>query len=298
VADRTVAAYKLGASLARLLPAPIVDSGARLIGRAAALRTSDRRTIVERNMRRVHGPAFGGRAMRRAVRRCYESYARYYAESFRLPGLSTAEVDAGFSYEGKEHLDAALAAGTGAIIALPHLGGWEWAGFWLAKVQGIGMTVVVEQLEPPELFDWFVELRESFGFTVVSLGPSAGAAVARALKANEVVALLSDRDIAGGGVAVDFFGERTTLPGGPATLGLRSGAPILPTAILYRGDKHHAVVRPPLDATRAGRLRDDVARITQDLAHELEALIRLAPDQWHLMSPNWPSDHEALARRA
>ena len=43
------------------------------------------------------------------------------------------------------------------------------------------------------------------------------------------------------------------------------------------------------------RLRDDVARITQDIAHELETLIRREPTQWHLMSPNWPSDHQALA---
>jgi lauroyl/myristoyl acyltransferase len=32
-------------------------------------------------------------------------------------------------------------------------------------------------------------------------------------------------------------------------------------------------------------------RITQQLAHELELLIRVAPQQWHLLQPNWPSDH-------
>ena len=39
-----------------------------------------------------------------------------------------------------------------------------------------------------------------------------------------------------------------------------------------------------------GSLRDDVQRITQLLAIELEALIRAAPEQWHLFQPNWPSD--------
>ena len=58
----------------------------------------------------------------------------------------------------------------------------------------------------------------------------------------------------------------------------------------YEGTGHRAVVRPALGVERTGRLRDDVARLTQDLAHELEALIRHAPQQWHLMSPNWPSD--------
>ena len=98
-----------------------------------------------------------------------------------------------------------------------------------------------------------------------------------AIRDNHIVCLLSDRDIAGDGVEVDFFGERTTLPPGPVTLALRTGAPLLPAAVYFRGDGHHAVVRPPMDLTRQGRFRDDVARLTQDLADELEALIRLAP---------------------
>jgi phosphatidylinositol dimannoside acyltransferase len=50
-------------------------------------------------------------------------------------------------------------------------------------------------------------------------------------------------------------------------------------------------VRPPLDTSRSGGgMRQDVLRVTQALAGELEYLIRRAPTQWHLMQPNWPSD--------
>jgi KDO2-lipid IV(A) lauroyltransferase len=162
-------------------------------------------------------------------------------------------------------------------------------GAWLVR-QGIPLTVVVEALEPPELFAWFTKLRQSFGLTVIPLGPGAGTKVLRALRANGVVALLSDRDIGGRGVAVEFFGERTTLPGGPATLALRAGAPVLPTVIYFDGPGHHAAVRPPVQIERTSSIRDDVAALTQAIATELEALIRAAPDQWHLMQPNWPSD--------
>ena len=130
------------------------------------------------------------------------------------------------------------------------------------------------------------------GMTVAPIGPAATTAVLRALRANEVVCLLCDRDIQRGGIPVEFFGEGTTLPGGPATLSLRTGAPILPTATYFTSarDGHHAVVRPPLPADRDGTLREDVERITQLLAWELEVLIRAAPEQWHLFQPNWPSD--------
>lgn len=255
----------------------------------------EQRLMIERNLRRVYGPELTGAALRRAVQRTLDSYARYWVESFRLPGATPAQLDANASADGYHRIEDACDTGTGPIIALPHLGGWEWAGFWVASVWEREVTVVVEALEPPELFEWFAELRESIGMHVVPLGPGAGSAIVRAIKAGHVIALLSDRDIAGGGVEVEFFGERTTLPAGPATLALRTGAALLPTAIYFEGEGHRVVVREAVPTERQGGLREDVARVTQLLAYELEALIRAAPEQWHLLQPNWPSDHEALA---
>jgi phosphatidylinositol dimannoside acyltransferase len=217
------------------------------------------------------------------VREAFASYARYWMESLRLAAMDPARIEARFTIEGLDHIREARQRGTGAILAIPHLGGWEVGGAWFVR-QGFPLTVVVEALRPPELFEWFVKLRHGFGFTVIPLGRAAGTKVVRALKANQVVALLADRDIGGGGVEVEFFGERTTLPGGPATLARRLGAPLLPTAIYFDGDGHHAVVRPPVP------LEGDVAEVTGRLAAELEGLIRRAPEQWHLFQPNWPSD--------
>ena len=288
--DVVTPAYKAAARIARALPEPVAAAGARGLGRVAGRLARERRAQVERNLQRID-PTLSGVALRRLVDRTFESYARYFEESFRLPGMSVAEIDAGFRADGWELLDAALEEGNGAIMAMPHLGGWEWSGFWVTQVHRRLVTCVVEELEPPALFEWFAALRGSLGFEVVALGPEAGAATARALKANHTLALLCDRDLSGTGPEVEFFGERTTLPGGPATLALRTGAPILPTAVYFDGPHlRRSVVLPRLDTTRHGKLRDDVQRVTQDLAHALEDLIRRAPDQWHLLQPNWPSD--------
>lgn len=290
MASAALRAFQLGSLVARAVPAPVADVAARGLGLAVAPFAGARRAQVERNLRRVHGAGFGGRALRRATAATFESYARYWVESFRLPGTPPEVLDAGITIEGWEHVDQALAAGNGVIFALPHLGGWEWAGFWVAACKQRPITVVVEALEPPDLYEWFVGLRQSFGMHVIPLGPNVAGEVLAALRANHVLCLLSDRDLAGGGVEVEFFGERTTLPAGPATLALRTGAAVLPAAVYYEGRHRRGVLRPPLDLTRTGRLRDDVGRITQDLARELETLIRRAPEQWHLLQPNWPSD--------
>ena len=290
MANRTLTAFKIGGRVAHLVPEPVALLAARAGGFGASFTDAERRAQVARNLRRVRGPGLRGVALRRAVAATFESYARYWAESLRLPGTPPEVLDAGMSYRGWHHVERGLAAGKGVIMALPHLGGWEWAGFWVATVQRQPITVVVEALEPPELFEWFAELRRGFGMEIIPLDAGAGAAVARALGDNHVVALLCDRDIGRSGVEVEFFGERTLLPAGPATLALRTGASLLPVATYFRRHDHLGVVRPPLPLQREGRFRDEVGRLTQRLAHELEELIRAAPEQWHLLQPNWPSD--------
>jgi phosphatidylinositol dimannoside acyltransferase len=279
-------AYRTGAELARVVPGPIAEPAARVIGRTLALAMPARRRQVERNLARA---GVRGVARRKAVAETFESYSRYWLELFRLPNevLGPLEMDV----KGYEHIEGGVAGGKGVILALPHVGGWDFAGAWLAA-KGLPPTVVVEPVEPPELLEWFASVRRALGMTVVELGPEAGKAVLQALHNNEVVCLLCDRDLVGDGIEVEFFGERTTLPAGPATLALRTGAPLLPTAVYFgpRGG-HHAVVMPPVPALREARLRDDVARVTQELAHSFEELIRAAPEQWHLLQPNWPSDY-------
>jgi KDO2-lipid IV(A) lauroyltransferase len=101
--------------------------------------------------------------------------------------------------------------------------------------------------------------------------------------------LLCDRDLEGNGVLVDFFGERVSIPAGPATLALRTGAALV-AAACYAGPgrDHFAVITPPIDVERrAGRLREDVERITQDVARALEGLIQRAPEQWHVLQPRF-----------
>jgi phosphatidylinositol dimannoside acyltransferase len=288
--DVVTPAYRGAYAIAQVLPGAVIDVLAPGVAGLAALRPGDQRAIVERHQRRVD-PGLRGVALQRRVREVFRSYGRYYGESFRLPAIGPEELDRGLTLDGYEHVEESLARGVGPMLVLPHLGSWEWCAYWLTRVRKVPVTAVVERLEPPELFDWFVEFRQRIGMQIVPLGPDAGRSIVSAIKQAHVIALLCDRDIGGGGTEVTFFGEKTTLPSGPAVLALRTGAPLIPTGVYDQGGgHHHAVVRPPIPVERRGSFRDDVARITQDMADELEGLIRRAPEQWHLLQPNWPSD--------
>jgi lauroyl/myristoyl acyltransferase len=294
--DVVTPAYRGAFAIAQVLPGSVIDVLAPGVAGLAALRPGDQRAMVERHQRRVE-PGLGGTELQRRVREVFRSYGRYYGESFRLPTIGPEELDRGLTLEGFEHVEESLARGVGPMLVLPHLGSWEWCAYWLTRVRKVPVTAVVERVEPPALFDWFVEFRERIGMEIVPLGPDAGRSIVRAIKQAHVIALLCDRDIGGGGSEVMFFGERTTLPSGPAVLALRTGAPLIPTGVYDQGGgHHHAIVRPPIPAERRGSFRDDVARITQAMAYDLEGLIRRAPEQWHMLQPNWPSDRPGSRR--
>ena len=283
-------AYRAGAELARVVPPAIGGVVADGLARAMRVAWPARRSQVARTLSRVTGGALRGAELDRAVDEVFANYARYWHEFFRLPDMSQAEI-LGLDLEGYEHLEAAKAAGRGAILALPHLGNWDIAGAHLAA-RGVDVVAVAETVEPPELFAWFVDARRRIGIDVIALGPESGAAVTRALADNRVVCLLADRDIAGNGIEVEFFGERTTVPGGPALLALRTGAALLPGSAYFTAGGHTARIGAPIPSAREGRLRADVERVTTAVVRHMEDAIRERPEQWLLMQPNWPSDRE------
>ncbi len=274
------------------MPRPVALAAASVAGRAVAARSPATRAVVRGNLRRVVGPEVEEGELERLVRRAFASYGRYWADSASLRPTSRRVLARRFTVEGREHLAAAAASGRGGVLVLPHLGAWEIGALWAAR-QGYPLTTVAEPVEPPELFDWLVAEREALGMRVLPLGNDATTGLLSALARGALVALLADRDLVGDGIEVELFGEPTRVPAGPAVLALRSGAPLLVAAIFMRPrDGHHLVVRPPLDTARRGRLRDDVRRVTCEIVGELEELIRLAPEQWHVFRPNWPADAE------
>lgn len=289
--------YRAAAFLADKLPTSVTHNAVKIGGHAVASLAGDRRLIVERNLRRAGMELESEAETRLAIGRALGSYGRYYVDSFRLPSLSASEVDAGFHNVGFGHLTDALDGDVGPLLVLPHLGGWEWAGFWLATQHQLPVSVVVETIDPPELFRWFKEFRESIGYRVIAADGTAGPDVVRSLNEKRVTCLMADRVVGDvSAVPVEFFGERTLLPAGPATLALRTGAPLIPTAVYFDGERHFAHAMDPLPTEREGKFRADVERITQLMANDLEELIRAAPEQWHLLQPNWPSDFRALGR--
>jgi phosphatidylinositol dimannoside acyltransferase len=243
---------------------------------------------LRKNLARVIGTT-PARVPDGLIRASLASYARYWREAFRLPSMDLKKLGKQLDphFGGQEHIAAALDAGRGAILALPHSGNWDMAGVWLAQKHGT-FTTVNERLKPESLYNRFIAYRESLGFEMLPLSGGERPpfeVLAERLRDNRVVCLMAERDLTRAGVQVDFFGEPTRMPAGSAKLAIETGADLMVEHSWYTAHGWEFSTTPPLD-TSSG----DVAVITQKLADHFARNIAAHPADWHMMQPQWLAD--------
>jgi phosphatidylinositol dimannoside acyltransferase len=286
-------AYAAGWMAVRAMPEfaarTAFDTGARLAARHGG---PDQ---LRKNLARVIGvrPADVPDALMRAS---LASYGRYWREAFRLPTMDHRKLarEINDSFQGVDNLDAALAAGRGAVVALPHSGNWDMAGMWGVQTYGT-LTTVAERLRPESLYKRFIHYREGLGFEVLPLSGGERPpfeVLCERLRDNRLVCLMAERDLTRSGVEVDFFGEPTRMPAGPAKLAIETGAVLCPVHGWFEGDGWGFSIHPALDCSSG-----DVRAITQALADQFAKNIAAHPADWHMLQPQWLADLSD-ARRA
>lgn len=284
--------YRLAAGLFGLLPEPVIRRLGYGAGWLVSFFARDRFSLAVRHQTRVAGTARGAR---KAARRVFGWYGRYWAEVFWMRPRRRASVLASSVVDGIELLHSAARSGRGVILALPHMGNWEAAGL-RAAAEDARVLAVAEDLGNERIVQWFITMRRMMDIDIVIArrGSRVTRDLLERLQAGGVVALVSDRDLKGRGIPVTFFGEETTLPPGPVSLAVRTGAILLPVGTYFtRGGGHRFVVHQPLDLPDGADEEERVRRGTEQLAAVFEDIIRVAPQQWHLIVPNWPSDRRS-----
>ena len=282
------AAYRAIEWLAATLP----RDGQYRVARAVAaywckLDSGSRRT-VEEHMRAVLGSGAPPGTIRANARGVFQSFARYLCEFIGQRNQSAALIDANVTVIGREHLDAALKIGRGAICCSGHYSNWELGASAIARL-GYPITAVVQKHSNARIDALFVERRERAGVKIAHTDTAALNAL-RALKRNETIAILGDRPTGGPTVALTLFGRETQLPQGPWRLALLSGAVLVPSFVRRDGERYVLEFDAPLTLSgySADASRDErVKALAAHWARCFESRVRSDPTQWTVFDPVW-----------
>jgi len=202
------------------------------------------------------------------------------ADFLLMGSLDPEQVRQRVTISGREHVEALIAAGRGGILALPHMGSWDFAGA-IAGIWGYRIAAVADTF-PGSLNEVVVETRSLHGLEIIPLNRSAVRAINSVLDENGLVALLCDLPH-GPGVEVRLFGRRAVVPSGRRPR-VPARHPILPIYSRRNGSGRYHIhvdpaISPPVERTR--RDRAAVADVMQQVVHRFEVFIREHPDQWY-----------------
>ena len=285
-------AYRLGERVISLLPRWLVLPLASAAGNAAHDLTADKRALVRENVAHVmHLPTDHPR-VRRAARRAFRNYAKYLVDVMRLDALESADVARFVKIDNIELLDEARAAERGVLLCTVHVGGMDLIAPALHQ-HGHEMHVVADDTTYGRLYEHLRAIRARHGLILIGWRSLRG--LFRALKQGSNMVLFCDGGYKDGDVPVEFLGEPTTFPAGPAALSARSGAPMLPVACLRLPNDHFRTWGLPL-ITAASDEPAELYRATQALADALGSVIAEDPGQWYMFRPVWPQTDADRAR--
>ena len=244
------------------------------------------RKAAKANMARVLGYPEDHRLVALAARHSFRNYCRYMVDFLRFSRLTPQEIEHRVVFDDWAQFDAALADGRGAIFVGMHMGNWDLAAAAIAQ-RNYRVNVIVERQRPPALDRYIKQTREALGMKLIPLESATGGIV-RALRRNEILALLIDRPSPDDGVPVSFFGATAHVPAGAALLSLRTGASVVAGALVrLPNDAFLGLLRRVEPAPPSGDASSDIQALTQNIMHALEEMVRPYPEQWYMFRRLW-----------
>jgi len=279
-----LAYYRLARAVAAALPRPVRLAAARAVARAVGRALSAERSRVRGNLARVLAGA-KPRELDAAVGETFANFGAFFADLLILNRTEPERLRPYVAVRvGEEHLDAAFAAGRGAVLVTAHLGNWELGGRLLACRGGAPRTHVVLSAEEDAALESHLRVNAPELRFVTRKHPTSTLGLLAALRRGEVVAMQGDRPTGErGDRLVSFFGSPAAFPIGPFVLARAAGAPVVPAFCTMAADGRYRVeVGSPIWV----KLGEEMAGL-ETMVAALERAVRAHPTQWFNFFDVW-----------
>ncbi len=272
--------------LTRLLPRRALLAVGRGLGTFVWRVVRFRRRIILDNLRHAFGAEHDEAWIQATALDFYRNLGMTLVEFLAAGHRRGADLERHVKFEGREHIEALVAAGRGAVYMSGHLGNFELM-LPRAAVAGYRVSGIVKP-QSNKLIDRFHNgLRAKEGVGIIATGGSFPR-VLEALKRGEFVGLLGDQDAGRKGQFVEFLGRPASVNRGPATLAVKAGVPIIMAFVFRQPDGSHVLrIEAPLEVDPAWDQETAIRRLTEMHTARLAAAVREQPAMYYWVHRRW-----------
>jgi len=226
------------------------------------------------------------------ARGAYLQFAQTLIEFIQLPRRSAAFLRKQVRFIPPNFLDRAQRAPYGAICLSGHFGNWELMGAAITDC-GIPLCGVAKEQRNPFVDQLIAKSRAKRNIQTYALGISVRG-ILKSLQEKKFVAILGDQDAHREGVFINFLGQPSATAKGPASLALKTGAPLIFGAAVRETDGTHSIYLEEIPHSDLNGMTDEnISTLTQRHAAVLEKYIRQYPDHWFWMHRRWKTKPHA-----
>ena len=293
--------YRLASLLVRVLPRRVSFALADRVADVLLAAVPAKFDALRDNLRLVL-PQAGVGELNRVVRRNLRNLSRSWVDVMAIP-LDPSATTRRLREVDLHHYTDALARGKGVVVVSMHFGAWE-AGLAAWNGGGGQLALLAEQMRPQKLFEAIAGARGALGVKVIPIdieamlqgdsqtarriGAAAMREVFKHLRSGGGIATAIDRDLSGTGTRIPFFGKPAPIPLGVVEVAMRSGAAVVPIALLRTSWGVDGLVFPEMTYDGDAPREAEAERIAREILAIFETVIRKHPDQWHVLDPVWP----------
>jgi len=245
-----------------------------------------RKKTVLKNLRLAF-PKWDGSKIKKTAWENYKSIALTFIEILLLESMSTDEVINAVNCPNKNLIVDKFNEGKGAILLSAHFGNWEFGALSVSQQIGIPFSVIVKPQSNKFVSDTINKYRAKWGNKIVPLGMSVRT-IYQELKSKNIIAMVADQRGPADGMRVNLFGIQSAAYDGPATLAVKTGAPMIYGISIRQPDYSYLLVLEEVDMSNLPSNEEEkIKEITQRHTSILERVIRQHPEQWFWMHNRW-----------
>ena len=283
------ACYLIGFFLARILPLSMCYGLSSLVARIFFIFAKETKKNLKKNLNIIFDGKVEDKELNKRAVLVFEHFAKYLADFFKFYKFEESELSKKTNTEGLEYLDEGLRGGKGVILLTLHLGNWELGGAIVGSL-GYPISAIVLEHASKYVNDFFIRQRALNNTISIPIGARLKECF-KALKRNEIVAIVGDKDYTDNGICVDFFGKKAILPKGPAVIALRTGAPIVFCAIIRKQNNAYTMkFEKPIKFKKSGDHDEDERGLMSEYLRIFERYINAYPDQWYAFRKIWTQE--------